>query len=366
MLGMHNILTLKNIRPSIGWILATSLTLAGCNASQEETPSTKTGHATYRTLKIEPQTIATVNNYDGTVEAVRQTDIAAQVLGEITALDVSVGEKVKKNQQLLRLDAQAASQAALASNSQLIAARAQLSLASQEYERQKQLYAKNYISQGALENAEAIYKSAKAQVNAQIAQTGVAKTQTNFHRINAPYDAVIADIPVTLGDMATPGKVLLTLYDASQLRVSVAVPQSIASVIENQLTKSATITLDQKNKVEITNIQILPAADQATHTRTIRLNLPKTLPNLAPGMHVTVSFPVGSPSSSTTKKISIPSSALVKHAEMTGVYVISQTGEPLLRQLRLGETHGDQVEVLSGLSVGEEVAIEPQSVAGLL
>jgi multidrug efflux pump subunit AcrA (membrane-fusion protein) len=164
--------------------------------------------------------------------------------------------------------------------------------------------------------------------------------------------------------MAAPAKPLMTIYDASQLRVTVSVPQSIVNSLAGFSTSKATVTIGHDQKINIPNIQILPAADQTTHTRTIRLNLPKDLPNVAPGMHVKVTFPV----THTTSKdsIFIPNTALVKHAEMTAVYVISQAGEPLLRQLRLGEIDGDQVEILSGLSIGEEIAMEPQHVAGSL
>lgn len=353
----------KNLS-SAGWIIVIGFILAGCNPAHEEQPS-KAGNADFRTLTITSQAITTNNDYDGTVEAVKQTEIAAQVLGEIVELDVSVGDTVKKKQLLLRLDAQSASQTVAASNAQLVAARAQLKLAKQEYDRQQQLYAKNYISQGAFENATAVLESAKAQVQAQIAQTSVANTQTNFHRVTAPYDAVISAVPATLGDMATPGKVLLELYDPSQMRVVVSIPQSVAIAMAQESAKSVKISVDNNNKFEATDLLIFPAADEATHTRMVRLGLPKDVAHIAPGMHVTVSFPI-SKVVSNTKRIRIPISALVKHAEMVGVYVISQNGEPLLRQLRLGETHGNQVEVLSGLSVGEKVAIDPQVVMGTL
>lgn len=353
------------MRLPLVYLVFVSMLVVGCSPSGEQTSAPKSTKKSIRTIKIEPHAVINSNVYDGTVVAVRQTDLASQVLGRVTSLDVTVGEQVKKGQHLVRLDAEAANQAALASTSQLASARAQLNLAQQELDRQKQLYAKNYISQSALENAEAVYKSAKAQVNAQIAQAGVAKTQTDFHLVKAPYDAVVSVVPITLGDMASPGKVLLTLYDASQLRVEVAIPQAVATTIEKQSARSAIVSISNVNEIAINDIQILPAADQATHTRKVWLNLPSNLTNVAPGMNATVNFPIGAEATE-LKQISIPVTALVKHSEMTGVYVISQSGEPLLRQLRLGELHGDQVEVLSGLSEGEEIAIEPQTVTGLL
>ncbi len=105
--------------------------------------------------------------FDGTVQAVRQTAIAAQVSGAVVGLDVKVGDSVKAGQVLARLDARAAQQTAAVSDAQLQAARAAQEAADREFERQKQLFAQNYISRAALERAEAQHKSAQAEVAAQ-------------------------------------------------------------------------------------------------------------------------------------------------------------------------------------------------------
>ncbi|MEP7301957.1 MAG: biotin/lipoyl-binding protein, partial [Caldimonas sp.] len=83
--------------------------------------------------------------FDGVVEAVRQTVVAAQVSGAVVQLDARVGERVKAGQVLLRIDARAADQNAAASDAQVQAARAALEVASKDFERQKQLFQKNYI-----------------------------------------------------------------------------------------------------------------------------------------------------------------------------------------------------------------------------
>src|ERR1700690_1637701 len=105
--------------------------------------------------------------FDGVVEAVRQAVIAAQVSGAIVELDAAVGDRVQAGQVLLRIDARAAEQNAVAGDAQVQSARASLDAATQELERQRQLFAKNYISQAALQRAEATFKAARAQVEAQ-------------------------------------------------------------------------------------------------------------------------------------------------------------------------------------------------------
>ncbi|HEY1392531.1 MAG TPA: efflux RND transporter periplasmic adaptor subunit, partial [Methylibium sp.] len=167
--------------------------------------------------------------YDGVVQALRQTVVAAQVPGAVVALEVKAGDRVKAGQLLLRLDARAAEQQAGAAAAQVQAARAAQEAATKEFERQKQLYQKNYISQAALERAEAQYKATQAEASAQLASAGAARTQSSFYVVKAPYDGIVADVAVVLGDMAMPGRPLLTVYDPGALRVSARVPQSAAA-----------------------------------------------------------------------------------------------------------------------------------------
>ena len=152
-------------------------------------------------------------SFDGVVEAVRQTVVAAQVSGAVVAVEVKAGDVVKAGQVLARIDARAAEQNVAASDAQVQSARATLEVAIKEFDRQKQLFEKNYTSRAALERAEAQFKATEAQVSAQLAQAGAARAQSGFFVVKAPYGGVISEVPITLGDMAMPGRALLTIYD---------------------------------------------------------------------------------------------------------------------------------------------------------
>lgn len=300
------------------------------------------------------------SGFDGVVEAVRQTVIAAQVPGAVIELAVKVGDRVAAGQLLLRIDARTADQNVVASDAQVQAARAALALASQEYNRQQQLFQKQYISQAALERAESEFKASQAQANAQLAQAGAARTQTGLHLVRAPFAGVVADLPVSLGDMAMPGRPLLTLYDPAALRVSVAVPQTVAArLAAGQLPK---VELPGLPAVTPLRLQQLPTADAATHTVTLRLDLPANLAGVSPGMFARLWLPAaGAAASGAAEVLSVPRTAIVRRAEMTGLYVLDTQGRPLLRQVRLGRVDGDRVEVLSGLMAGEAVVTDAQA-----
>ncbi len=313
---------------------------------------------------------AAASAFDGVVEAVRQTVVAAQVPGAVVQLDVKVGDRVKAGALLLRIDARAADQNTAASDAQVQAARAALDVAGKDFARQQQLFQKNYISQAALERAESAFKSTQAQASAQLAQAGAARTQSGFYVVRAPFAGVVAEVPVSLGDMAMPGRALVTLYDPAALRITAAVPQSVA--MQSLAGLSLRIELPGLPAaaawVTPARVQILPTVDAATHTVQLRADLPADLPGLSPGMFARLWLAVppaqaAAGSSAATARLSVPQKSIVRRAEMTGLYVLDPNGKPVLRQVRLGRADGDRIEILSGLMAGEQVVADPQAAA---
>lgn len=300
--------------------------------------------------------------FDGVVEAVRQTVLAAQVAGAVVALEVKAGDAVKAGQVLVRIDARAADQSAAAGDAQVRAARASLDLATKDFERQKQLFQKNYISQAALERAESEFKSTQAQVAAQLAQAGATRTQSGFFVVKAPYAGIVSDVPVALGDMAMPGRPLLTLYDPGALRVTVAVPQSAAVGLAADAPLKVQLPGLPAGREWVTpsRVAVLPTVDPGTHTMQLRLDLPPPTTGITPGLFARAWLPTAAQGAA---RLDVPARAVVRRAEMSGLYVVGPDGRPVLRQVRLGPTVGESVEVLSGVSAGERVALDPQAAA---
>ena len=307
---------------------------------------------------------------DGVVEAVRQTTLSTQVAGAIVALQVKAGERVRAGQELLRIDASAAQQGVAASASQVEAAQAQLKVATSELARQKQLHQKQYISQAALERSQAQWEAAQAQVNALQAQTRVAQTQSGFFVLKAPYAGIVSEVAVTLGDMALPGRPLLTLHDPAALRVTAAVPQALLAALGpklGQVRYELTGMAAPAARLQPASVELLPTLDAASHTAQIRLALPPAAADkaLMPGLFARVWLPVGGSAQAGPQRLFLPASAILRRAEMTGAYVVDAQGKPSLRQLRLGRVAGDEVEVLTGLRPGDKVAADPQAAAAV-
>lgn len=300
--------------------------------------------------------------YDGVVEAVRQTVVAAQVPGAVVALEVKAGDTVKAGQLLARIDARTAEQNASAAQAQVKSAQAMLEVATKDFERQKQLYAKQYISQAALERAESQYKATQAQAAALLAQAGAAGTQTGLHVVRAPYAGVVAEVPVALGDMAMPGKPLVTLYEPGALRVTAAVPQSAVAQAPKQVRVEFPTLPANRREFSATQVQVLPTVDPQTHTVQLRIPLPAGW-DLRPGLFARVWLPSAAAAGAPAQRLVVPASAVVRRAEMTGLYVLDGQGAPVLRQVRLGRTSADGVEVLAGVAAGDRVVTDPQAAA---
>jgi RND family efflux transporter MFP subunit len=291
---------------------------------------------------------------EGVVEAVRQSTVAAQTQGRIVALAVDVGDRVTRGQVIARIDEREATQVVATADAQVSRAEAALANARVNYERTKKLIAQKFVSEAALDKAQADYNAARAQLAAAVAAADQARTGKGYTVIAAPFAGVISARHVDLGEMAQPGKALVTLFDPKDLRAVVTVPQ--AKLAAMQVPIAARIELPTLGERPVAKeVTVLPAADARTHTTQVRLDLPEGLKGVYPGMFARGYFTLGE-----AKKLIVPASAIVRRSEVTGAYVVTPSGAIVFRQLRVGEAiPGIGVEVLAGLADGEQVALDP-------
>ncbi|KQB60067.1 MULTISPECIES: efflux RND transporter periplasmic adaptor subunit [Acidovorax] len=344
---------------------ALSLAVSGAWAAGDTTAQPVT------TFTVKPATAQLASSVDAQVEAVRDATLSAQVQGAVISLSAKAGDRVTAGQELARIDARAAQQNAAASAAQVDAARAAQNVATKEYERQKQLFQKQYIGQAALDRAEAQWRASQSQVQALLAQAGAAATQSGFYVIKAPFAGVVGHVPATLGDMAMPGKPLMTVYDPSLMRVTAYVGQQQAATLREGGTGELQVEIPgvsaSRIAVPASKVQVLPTVDAQSHTVQVRVELPTSLVGVAPGMFARLWLDAAkgtaAPAAAAVGPLLVPASVVVRRAEMTGVYVLDGQGRPLLRQVRLGRPAGDMVEVLSGVRAGDRIALQPQAAA---
>jgi len=326
--------------------------LAACG--EQPAPQARPPAVALPSAVVEAREIDLAYTAEAVVEAVRQSTVAAQIAGRVVEVRFDVGDAVKKGEVIVRIDERAATQAVAASTAQVQEAQATLANARAQYERSKQLAAQNFISAAGLEKAETDYKAAQARVSSIIAGAGQASTERSFATIVAPYSGVVSARHVEVGEMATPGKPLMTGFDPSSLRVVANVPQAQMSVIQT-LGKAWVEIPALGKRIEAKQITVVPSADPRTHTTRVRLDLPVDVSGIYPGVFARAHFSTGR-----ATRLLVPRAAVFRRSEVTAVYVIDAQGYSLLRQVRLGAAGDvDGIEVLSGLKPGERVALEP-------
>lgn len=322
-----------------------ALALAAHSATAAQPP--------YPTQRVGTGAAAASRSAEGVVEAERQAQLSLPVQGTVLQLPVRAGDRLKAGQLLLRVDARSATQGAAAASAQQDALAAQLQLAEQELGRQRQLRAQGFISQAALEQAQTQFRATQAQLRAQAAQAAAAGTQAAQHALHAPFDGVLAELPVQLGDLALPGKVLATVFDPRQLRVTVNLP------LAQLPSQDATLRVELAGRtLQPTRVERLPLVDAQSHTVQLRLQLPAGT-SAAPGQFARVFWAAPAAEG----RVFVPRSALLQRGELDLLYVHTPEGRAVLRQVRLGPAQGEQVEVLAGLKPGETLVLAPQQAA---
>ena len=332
--------------------LLLALLLAACGADT----------APPRAAPVQPLSVATVELRDveltlateAVVEAVRQSTVSSQIAGRIVDIRFDVGDRVNKGEVIVRIDERAATQAVAASEAQVREADAALANARAQFERSKQLVAQKFISPAALDKAESDFKAAESHMKSMLAGAGQASTEKSFATIVAPYSGVVSARYVQLGEMATPGKPLMTGFDPSSLRVIATVASGQVAAI--QAATKTRVEIPSANRwVDAKSVTVVPSADPRTHATQVRIDLPADVTGIYPGVFARAHFVVG-----TAPRLMVPSAAVFHRSELTAVYVISAGGVPELRQIRLGSASDERaVEVLAGLRPGERVALDP-------
>lgn len=307
-----------------------------------------------RTATVQYREVAQTYAAEGVVEAVKQSTVAAQIAGRVVAVNFDVGDRVKKGQVIVRIDPAEVNQAYAASQAQIAQAEATLRNAKVQFERTQRLVEQKFMSAAALDKAQADFLAAKAQLAVAEAGGGQAAATRGYATVTAPYSGVVSARHVELGEMAVPGKPLMTGFDPGELRVTASVPQSQLDAVRKRVGASVEFPALDK-RVQAVKVSILPAADAQTHTTQVRLDLPPGVEGLYPGMFARAYFAVGR-----VQKLLLPAAAVARRSEVTGAYVVGAKGEIQFRQLRLGEAAaGDEVEVLAGVAPGEKVALDP-------
>jgi len=326
------------------------LVLGACGAGQKAAqlpPLPKLG-----TITVETSGAGQGRAWDGVIEAVQQADLSAQTAGRVVAVDADVNTRVAAGAVLLRLTAVEQQAGANVARAQLRAAEASAAEAEATFARYSALAARQLVSRLQMDQLRAARDTAIAARDAARAQLAQAGQQADYTVVRAPFTGIVSARRVEPGESIALGQPLMSVYAPGALRIQVQVPQSDADAI--RAANKARVVLADGRTVDAQQVTVFPSADPATHSVSVRVVLPALKDPPQPGATAKVVFEIPGG----TAVVQIPRSALVQRGEVSGVYV--RDGNRLsLRQLRLGQHVGEQVEVLAGLKGGETIATDP-------
>lgn len=308
------------------------------------------------TAAVEARLLPREYRLDAVVEAVNRTTVSAQTQGQVQEVLVDVDDFVEQGAIVARLkDTEHRARVAQAT-ADLQSASAQLAQAQEAYGRVKGLFARKTVSQSDMDKANADLETARAAQDAAAARLTQAQEQLEYTQIRAPYSGLVTQRHLEVGEMASPGQPVMTGISLDRLRVTADVPQSLIASVRTG--GSARVYLADAQAVETRSIVVFPFADPSSNTFKVRAELPPLEDShrqtLFPGMFVKIGFPVGEQA-----ELTVPTSAVVRRSEVTGVYAVTDDGQVHFRLIRLGRALDGGYTVLAGVSAGERVAIDP-------
>jgi multidrug efflux system membrane fusion protein len=365
----------RQVRAALSGLTAATALLSAC--------SSKPGTTQAAPAAIRGVTVETVHLQNwpeeytatGTIRSATSSALGAQIGGTVREIRVNPGDRVQRGEVLALLDdrtprAQLASAEAGVAASKagldevenaLAAAAAQRTLAEATYHRYQQLLAKNSATQQEFDGAEAAYKSAvaneaaaaarkqqmKAQGQAAESQHEAAQTMFSYSKIVSPIDGLVTAKLVDAGTLVMPGTPMFTVEDTAHYRLEANVSEELVSKI--RLRQQAQVTTEQGGFTG-TVVEVVPAADPASRTFVIKIALPASC-FCRTGEYGTAAFATGE-----LKALAIPPSAIVDRGQLEGVFVVRANGLAEYRLVKTGMALSDRVEILSGLSDGDEIA----------
>lgn len=351
------------------WKLSLALVAAnatGCRSNEPvRPPAPEAAPAHVVVSRVEPTPVAL--RATGTLHARESATLSAQVMGRVQRVLVRAGDRVRAGQTLVLLDAAAyeaaadQSEAAVkAAESQQLAAQTNAGLAQSTLARYQQLQAQKSVSPQEMDEVSRRAEAASAQVDALKAQAGAmraqqaaARTTLAYTHIEAPFSGIVTARMVDPGVVASPGLPLLTIDSAGPLQLQTTVAESALRSLRQGMKVDVSVDSAEPLRLTGTVAEIVPAADPASHSFLIKIDLPPD-GNLRAGAYATAEIPTGS-----KPAILVPRSAIVVRGSLDCAYALDSAGVAQLRYVTLGPPHGEAVEVLSGITGGEKLVDAP-------
>jgi len=290
-----------------------------------------------------------VERSPGTLRAIRESVITSRLVAEVREVLVRAGDRVTAGDPVALLDDRDLQALVRQSQDELTGAEARLAEATAAYARMLTAAEKSAVSQSTVDVSEAAKLSAESEVARIEQRIEQARVDLSHATIRAPFDAVVIDRYAYPGDLASPERPLLRLYDPDRMRLEAYVRESLA--IHLRVGRKVDVELEALGVlVEGVVEEVVPQAESASRSFLVKVSIPGK-DKLYPGMYGRLLLDAG-----TTERLLIPVAALTRVGQLT--YVTLADADSTRRLVIPGAVTDDEtIEILSGLEAGLAIRV---------
>ncbi len=307
-----------------------------------------------KTVAVVLAPVAQSSQYVATIKSRRSATLQPQVSGRLTQILVRSGERVKSGQSMMSIDAQpqlANVQAQRATEQQK---KALFDYNAIELERQHKLFDAGVTSRDAYDQEQQAYNNSKADYEAAVALRKTQEEQLAYYTIRAPFDGIVGDIPVHVGDYVSSSTMLTTVDEVGDLEAYIYVPTDRASQVRLGLNVEISDTngkLLDKTRIDFLSPQVDPTLQGILVKAPVHST--EEIMRNAQMVKARVIW-------STAPMAVVPVLAVTRQGGQSFVFVARQVNGHMIATetpVTLGETVGNSYSVLSGLSAGDNVIV---------
>ncbi len=299
------------------------------------------------TVELQSSTHNQYRQFTGTVVADQKASLSARLTAKVAEVLVDSGDTVTKSDVLMRLESDDLDARVMQSEQGLSSAQAQLNAARKEYQRVSELVDKKLLPQSEYDRVKSQLDTTTAKYKQTQAAVREAETTFGFSIITAPFDGVVTTRPINQGDTASPGMLLVTLYNPKTLQLEVNISESLISDIQIGTNLAFELpTFEQSGVGKV--VEIAPAADTTSRSFLVKIAL-EGIDNVYPGVFGKISV-----QSEALQALQLPQEALYQVGQLDYVKVLKD-GRIQTQLVQLAANN----MVRKGVEAGDMVILNP-------
>jgi RND family efflux transporter MFP subunit len=330
-----------------------SILLCTCSPSSESTSTAIPVPTPVRVMEIQPIQLPLVAELVGRLAPNREVTLAAEIGGVVAAYHADTGDRVQKGSLLISLDPDDYQLALNEAEANLAIARTRLDLALKAYRRSKSLLPREVITQDAYDKAEAEYLSAAASLERVTVLVDIAKAQLAKTQIRSPFDGHAAARLVETGQLIGAGQPLMKIVESDPIRINIWLPEKDYVRLDRTDPVSIVIEAFPETVINGTIDRIGIIADERTNTFGVEILVDNSNLALKAGMSARVRITTATKADA----ILIPQSTVLYRSDRNEVFIAGPDNRATLRQVVLGLSSKDKIEITQGLSAGDQLIV---------